>query len=60
MEGQEGVTMEWPASVEAHMETTPTTEPREEFSVYENPLVHLTPEANTSFHFPMEGRPGSS
>ena len=51
--------MERPALAEAHIETTPATEPREEFSVYDNPLVQLTPEANTSFHFPMEGRPGS-
>ena len=42
------------------METTPATEPREEFSVSDNPLVQLTPEANTSFHFPTEGQPGSS
>ena len=54
MEGQEGVTMERPASAEVHMETTLATEPREEFSVYNNPLVQLTPEANTSFHFPTE------
>ena len=60
VEGQQGVTMEWPTLAEDHMETTPTIEPREEFLVYENPLVQLTPEANTSFHFPMEGRLGSS
>ena len=60
MEGQEGVTMERPASAEARMETTPATEPREEFLVYNNPLVQLSLEANTSFHFPMEGRLGSS
>ena len=59
VEGQEGVTMEWPTSTEAHMETTPATEPREEFSVSDNPLVQLTPEANTSFHFPMEIWPSS-
>ena len=57
MEGQEEVTMERPALAKARIETTPATEPREELSVYDNPLVQLTPEANTSFHFPMEGQP---
>ena len=42
------------------METNPATEPREEFSFYDNPLVQLTLEVNTSFHFPTEGRPRSS
>ena len=36
VEGQEGVTMERPASAEARMETTPATEPREGLSVCDN------------------------
>ena len=51
MEGQEGVTMERLASAEAHMETTLATEPREDFLVYDNPLVQLTPEAAHPFTF---------
>ena len=60
MEGQEGVTMEWLDSAKAHIENTPAAEPREEFLIYNNPLVQLTPKVDTSFHFPIEGQPGSS
>ena len=52
--------MEWTASYEAPIEATPAAEPTEEFSVYENALVELTPTTDTSFHFPMEGKPDSS
>ena len=58
IEGQEGVTMELPASADAHIETTSSIETREYFSVYNNPLVQLPPIADTTFHFLMEGQPG--
>ena len=60
MEGQEGVTMERPASVDARIETTSGARTREEFSVYNNPLVQLSPTTDTTFHFSMEGQLGSS
>ena len=60
MEGHEGIAMEWPASADASIETTLATRPREEFSIYNNPLVQLSPTTNTTFHFPMEGQPDSS
>ena len=60
VERQEGVTMERPASIDAHMETTPAAETREDLSIYNNPLVQLPPTMDTTFHFLMEGQPGSS
>ena len=39
MEGQEGVTMERPASADACIKNTSIARPREEFSIYNNPLV---------------------
>ena len=60
MEGQEGVTMERPALVDARIETTSPTRHKEEFFVYNNPLVQLSPITDTTFHFPMEGQPDSS
>ena len=59
MEGQGGVTMEWPASTYALIETTSDTKTREYFSVYNNPLVQLPHATNTTFHFQMEGQPGA-
>ena len=60
MERKEGVTMEWPASIDARMETAPASETREYFSVYNNPLFQIPPTIDTTFHFLMEGQPGSS
>ena len=52
--------MEGLASNDAHIETTSTTETREYFSVYDNPLVQLPPAAEPAFRFLMEGQDGSS
>ena len=52
--------MEGLASNDAHIETTSTTETREYFSVYNNPLVQLPATKNTTIHFSMEGQPSSS
>ena len=60
VEGKEGVTMERLALVDARIETTLATRPREEFFVYNNPLVQLSPTTDTTFHFSMEGQLGSS
>ena len=60
MEGQEGVTMERLTYVDSRMGTTPATETREDFFVYNNPLVQMPPTMDTTFHFSMEGQPDSS
>ena len=60
MEGQEGETMEWPASADACIENTSSIETREYFSIYDNPLVQLPPMVDTTFHFPTEGQAGPS
>ena len=52
--------MEQAAIVDVHSETTPTTETREEFTTYDNPLVEQPPTIDTTFHFPMEGHVSSS
>ena len=52
--------MEWLAYVDACIETTSTTETREDFYVYNNPLVQMPPAMDTTFHFLMEGQPSSS
>ena len=60
MEGNRGETMDRLASVDSHVEDVPITKTREEFSAYDNPLVQLPPTTDSTFHFPMEGRPSSS
>ena len=55
MEGQEGVTMEKPASANVPIGTTLASEIREEFTVFTNPLVQLPPIADVSVHLPFEG-----
>ena len=48
MEGHEFQTMEQTASTRAHVENTSSTETREYFSVYNNPLVQMPPVAGSS------------
>ena len=60
MEGSKGETMERLASADARMETTPAAKTREQFSIYNSPSVQLPPTMETTFHFSMEGQPGSS
>ena len=61
VEGNEGETMDQPAIADSHVEGVPVTETREEFSSYDNPLLVQQPSTeDTTFHFPMEGHPGSS
>ena len=55
MEGQEGVTMEQLASTNVPIGTTLASENREDFAVYINPLVQLSPAADVSIHLPLEG-----
>ena len=56
VEGQEGVTMEQPTSANVPVGTTLTSETREDFIVYTNPLVQLPPAPDASMHPPLEGR----
>ena len=42
------------------MEGNPVVEFREEFTTYDNPLVKHPSTADTTFHFPMEDKYGSS
>ena len=56
MEGEEGVTMEIPASIEDHMELTP---PRGNFSTHASPLVQLPPTTDVSVH-PLLGGHGDT
>ena len=61
MEGNEGETMEQPATSNYHVEGVPVNEMREEFSSYDNPLLVQQPSTeDISFLFPTEGQPGSS
>ena len=55
MEGRKGETIERPTSTDARIENPLASGTREEFFVYDNPLVEQPPTANTAFHFPMEG-----
>ena len=55
MEGQEGVTMEQPASSNVPVWTTLASETREDFTIYTNPLVQLHPTTNAFVHPPLEG-----
>ena len=56
MEGQEGVTMEQPVSVNVLVGTSLASETREYFTVYTNPLVQIPLAADASVHPPLEGR----
>ena len=55
MEGQEGVTMEQPASTNVLVGTTLASETKEDFTVYTNTLVQLPPATNASVHPSLEG-----
>ena len=55
VEGQEGVTMEQPASSNVPVGTTLASETREYFGVYTNPLVQLPPTTDVSIHPPLGG-----
>ena len=46
--------------VDSHVEGNLVVEFGEEFTTYDNPLVKEPPMVDTTFHFPMEGRAGSS
>ena len=54
MEGNEGETMDRETSVDSHVQYVLVTQNREEFSTYDNPLVHHHSTADSTFHFPME------
>ena len=56
VEGQEGVTIEQPASANVPIGTALACETIEEFIVYTNPLVQLPPAVDASVHSPLEGR----
>ena len=55
VEGQEGVTMEQPASANVPVGTALASETREDFTVYTNPLVQFPPVADAFMHSPLEG-----
>ena len=55
MEGQEGITMEQPASANALVGTALASETREDFNIYMNPLVQLPPTTDVSIHTSLEG-----
>ena len=57
MEGEEGVTVEIPASDEDHMEITP---PRGNFSSIASPSVQLPPTINVSIHSLLGGHGDTS
>ena len=52
--------MEWLASTDAHIENTLATETREDWSIYNNPLVQMPLADDPPFLFLMEGQAGSS
>ena len=53
--------MDQPIMTNSHVEGDLVMEAREEFTSYDNPLEVQQPLAtDTTFHFPMEGQPGSS
>ena len=56
VEGQEGVTMEQPASANVPIGTSLASETREDFTIYTDPLVQLPPTTDASVHSPLEGR----
>ena len=60
MEGQEGVTMEQPASANVPVGTILASESREYFTIYTNLLVQLTPTTDVSIHLPLEGHVNTS
>ena len=55
VEGQEGVTMEQPASTNVPIGTSLASETREYFTIYTNPLVQLPPAADAYVNSPLEG-----
>ena len=56
MEGQEGVTMEQPASANVPVGTSLASETREDITIFTNPLVQIPPSADASVHPLLEGR----
>ena len=55
MEGQEGVTMEQPASTNVPVGTVLASGTKEYFTIYTNSLVKLPPAADVSIHPSLEG-----
>ena len=60
VEGQEGVTMEQPDSVNVPVGTTLASETREDFTIYTNPLVKFPPTTDFFVHPPLEGHGDTS
>ena len=55
IEGQEGVNMEQPDYANVPIGTSLTSETKEDFTIYTNPLVQLPPAADASVHSSLEG-----
>ena len=55
VEGEEGLNMEQPTSIDDLVRTTSDIETRDDFTIYTNPLVQFPPVANVFVHSPMEG-----